>query len=92
MKKVIFLSSCQIFEINIFYGAARIRRFRYSDLVKFTDFKSSLGEGGFGKVYRGELKDGTIVAVKVRSQKFTQETEQFQNEVYIKFIFRIEYN
>ena len=72
----------------------RSPRFKYSDLVKITnnfDSKSFLGEGGFGKVYQGKLKDGTKVAVKLRMPKSNQGPEQFQNEVYNKYIFCMEY-
>ncbi|PON37029.1 Mitogen-activated protein kinase kinase kinase [Parasponia andersonii] len=65
-----------------------IRRFTYAELNTITNkfnYKNNfLGEGGFGKVYLGELKDGnklTKVAVKLRSQKSTQGPEQFENEV-----------
>lgn len=40
-------------------------RFSYSDLCSATkDFSQKLGQGGFGSVYQGLLKDGTKVAVK----------------------------
>ncbi|PON37030.1 Mitogen-activated protein kinase kinase kinase [Parasponia andersonii] len=64
-----------------------IRRFTYEDLKTITnkfDNKKCLGEGGFGKVYLGEVKNGTQVtqvAVKLRSQKSTQGAKEFQNEV-----------
>ncbi|KAL5546177.1 hypothetical protein UlMin_005864 [Ulmus minor] len=46
------------------------RVFAYRELVSATnDFHSSnkLGEGGFGVVYKGRLRDDTVVAVKVLS-------------------------
>ena len=102
MKTVILISLCQILiETNICYGTvirgfknkSSCKRFRYSDLEKITNkFKLPLGGGGFGKVYQGTLKDGTAVAVKLRSQNSTQGTKQFQSEVYTKFIFRMGYN
>ncbi|KAL2247199.1 UNVERIFIED_CONTAM: G-type lectin S-receptor-like serine/threonine-protein kinase SD2-5 [Sesamum indicum] len=40
-------------------------RFSYQELVTATDnFNKKLGEGGFGSVFEGSLKDGTIIAVK----------------------------
>lgn len=44
-------------------------------------FKTMIGEGGFGSVYRGTLPDGQEVAVKVRSATSTQGTREFDNEV-----------
>lgn len=64
------------------------RRFSYSDLKGATDsFNSSLvvGEGGFGTVYRGYLKDspGAAVAVKRLSQYARQGAREFMAELNI---------
>ncbi|KAL3725520.1 hypothetical protein ACJRO7_030532 [Eucalyptus globulus] len=41
-------------------------RYSYSDIKKITNnFKCKLGEGGYGSVYRGILKSGNEVAVKI---------------------------
>ncbi|KAK7271539.1 hypothetical protein RJT34_27514 [Clitoria ternatea] len=40
-----------------------------------------LGEGGFGPVYKGNLEDGTEVAVKRLSKASGQGLEEFKNEV-----------
>lgn len=45
-------------------------------------YKTLIGEGGFGSVYRGILNDGQEVAVKVRSATSTQGTREFENEVH----------
>jgi RIO-like serine/threonine protein kinase len=46
-----------------------------------SNFKTLIGEGGFGAVYRGTLPHGQEVAVKVRSSSSTQGTREFNNEV-----------
>lgn len=42
-------------------------KFTYAELNKVTgNFSEShkIGQGGFGTVYRGKLRDGTVVAIK----------------------------
>ncbi|PAN14501.1 hypothetical protein PAHAL_2G414600 [Panicum hallii] len=46
-----------------------------------SNFKTLIGEGGFGAVYRGTLPHGQEVAVKVRSSSSTQGTREFNNEL-----------
>ncbi|XP_062012874.1 probable LRR receptor-like serine/threonine-protein kinase At1g07650 isoform X1 [Rosa rugosa] len=42
---------------------------------------NKLGEGGFGAVYKGELLDGSFIAVKQLSSKSKQGNHEFVNEI-----------
>jgi hypothetical protein len=51
-------------------------------MEKFTDnFNQSIGQGGFGVVYFGNLEDGTEVAVKMRSESSSHGLDEFLAEV-----------
>ncbi|KFK44804.1 hypothetical protein AALP_AA1G305000 [Arabis alpina] len=45
------------------------------------DQSNKLGEGGFGSVFKGEMSDGTIIAVKQLSSKSCQGNREFVNEI-----------
>ncbi|KAL0656225.1 hypothetical protein Bca4012_076809 [Brassica carinata] len=49
--------------------------------TKNFDEANKLGEGGFGSVFKGELSDGTIIAVKQLSAKSCQGNREFVNEI-----------
>jgi len=56
--------------------------FTYTEIVSITNnFQTIIGEGGFGKVYLGNLKDGRQVAVKLLSQSSRQGYKEFLAEV-----------
>ncbi|KAL6888401.1 hypothetical protein ACP4OV_009427 [Aristida adscensionis] len=63
------------------------KRFRYSELATATSFFSNnqkLGEGGFGSVYRGYLKDMDLhVAIKRVSKGSKQGRKEYVSEVKI---------
>lgn len=65
----------------------QLRRFSLRELQVATDGfspKNVLGRGGFGKVYKGRLEDGSLVAVKRLKEERTPGGElQFQTEVEI---------
>ncbi|WCJ31525.1 G-type lectin S-receptor-like serine/threonine-protein kinase At4g27290 [Euphorbia peplus] len=60
--------------------------FDLSTIVNATDSFSGynkLGEGGFGPVYKGTLKDGQAIAIKRLSKESTQGLDEFKNEVIL---------
>ncbi|XP_073294798.1 serine/threonine-protein kinase CDG1-like [Primulina huaijiensis] len=62
------------------------KKYSYSEIQLATNNFSSdnlLGEGGYGRVYKGELKDGQQIAAKVRKEASTQGFSEFHSEVYV---------
>ncbi|CAI0446940.1 unnamed protein product [Linum tenue] len=60
------------------------RWFSYDELKKCTsNFSGSneLGSGGYGKVYKGVLSDGQIVAIKRAQQESLQGGQEFKTEI-----------
>ncbi|KAH0448608.1 hypothetical protein IEQ34_022408 [Dendrobium chrysotoxum] len=65
--------------------------FKYDDLYEATngfDDSKELGDGGFGAVYKGKLRDGRVVAVKRLYENNYRRVEQFINEVNILSLLR----
>jgi hypothetical protein len=55
---------------NAALKVAGVKAFTFEELADITDqfdAKHVLGQGGYGKVYRGKLRDGQLVAIKVGS-------------------------
>lgn len=57
-------------------------RYSHSDIKRMTKgFREKLGQGGFGSVFKGKLRSGHDVAVKVLSSKTNASGQDFINEV-----------
>ncbi|KAL2623199.1 hypothetical protein R1flu_003404 [Riccia fluitans] len=67
-------------------STAKLQKFSYRQLRKATENFSPterLGQGGFGVVYKGKLKNGKQVAVKKLDTTSLQGEREFQNEVSV---------
>ncbi|CAK9312150.1 unnamed protein product [Citrullus colocynthis] len=63
------------------YSTHTPKRYSYSQLKKITNsFTNKLGQGGFSTVYKGKLRDGCDVAVKLLNES-KENGEEFMNEV-----------
>ncbi|XP_073129931.1 LEAF RUST 10 DISEASE-RESISTANCEUS RECEPTOR-LIKE PROTEIN KINASE-like 1.1 isoform X2 [Henckelia pumila] len=68
---------------SLYFG---IPVFSYTELVEATnnfDSAQELGDGGFGTVYYGKLRDGREVAIKRLYEHNYRRVEQFMNEIKI---------
>ncbi|KAG9159507.1 hypothetical protein Leryth_022758 [Lithospermum erythrorhizon] len=60
--------------------------FSYRELKVATDDFSpanKIGQGGFGSVFKGKLRDGTLVAIKVLSVDSSQGAREFLTEIMV---------
>lgn len=69
-----------------FSGIHNVKLYSYKELSIATDDFSpinKIGEGGFGSVYKGRLKDGKIAAIKVLSAESRQGVKEFLTEIQV---------
>ncbi|XP_020223529.1 cold-responsive protein kinase 1 [Cajanus cajan] len=67
-------------------GIHNVRIYTYKELRNATeDFSpvNKIGEGGFGSVYKGRLKDGKVAAIKVLSAESRQGVKEFLTEINV---------
>ncbi|KAJ3687220.1 hypothetical protein LUZ61_016384 [Rhynchospora tenuis] len=60
------------------------RCFTFEELKKCSGYFSEnneIGQGGYGKVYKGYLTDGVVVAIKRAAQGSMQGAQEFKNEI-----------
>ncbi|KAL5717980.1 hypothetical protein ACHQM5_010927 [Ranunculus cassubicifolius] len=63
------------------YGGLSLQRYTYSEVKRMTSsFGNTLGQGGYGTIFKGKLLDGSLVAVKVLKES-KGNGEEFINEV-----------
>lgn len=70
--------------INVATFERPLRKLTFSQLIEATNGfskESMVGTGGFGEVYRAELKDGTVVAIKKLLQFSFQGDREFTAEM-----------
>ncbi|XP_057511102.1 G-type lectin S-receptor-like serine/threonine-protein kinase SD2-5 [Actinidia eriantha] len=71
----------ELYEIYLDQVPGMASRFSYEELTTMTnDFSTKLGEGGFGSVFEGTLRNGTKIAVK-RLHGLGQVEKSFLSEV-----------
>lgn len=61
-----------------------VKDFNYGELALATnnfDVSAQVGQGGYGKVYKGTLADGTVVAIKRAQEGSLQGEKEFLTEI-----------
>ncbi|KAK6149494.1 hypothetical protein DH2020_017019 [Rehmannia glutinosa] len=67
-------------------GVHNVNLYSYKELkIATNDFSpaNKIGEGGFGSVYKGKLKNGQMAAVKVLSSESRQGVREFLTEIQV---------
>ncbi|KAJ9671488.1 hypothetical protein PVL29_025270 [Vitis rotundifolia] len=86
-RKKVASSTKQTAEVDdVVSGIQNVNRYSYRELrIATQDFSlaNKIGEGGFGCVYKGTLRDGTVVAIKVLSAQSRQGLREFLTELSV---------
>ncbi|KAK7272676.1 hypothetical protein RJT34_29423 [Clitoria ternatea] len=67
-------------------GIHNVKLYTYKQLRNATEdfcLANKIGEGGFGSVYKGRLKDGKFAAIKVLSAESRQGVKEFLTEINV---------
>ncbi|MBA0746025.1 hypothetical protein Gogos_008573 [Gossypium gossypioides] len=71
-------------DLDGFYIPGLPQKFNYEEIELAThNFKTQIGSGGFGAVYKGTLPDKTVVAVKKITNTGTQGKKEFCTEIAV---------
>ncbi|KAE9585150.1 putative protein kinase RLK-Pelle-DLSV family [Lupinus albus] len=80
-------SATQSSEVDIdISDIENVNRYTYKELQIATEGFSpanKIGEGGFGSVYKGKLRNGTLAAIKVLSAESRQGVREFLTEIKV---------
>ncbi|XP_062115068.1 PR5-like receptor kinase [Humulus lupulus] len=75
------------------YAHLNEKRYKFKDVKKMTkSFKEKLGQGGYGEVYKGKLREGRVVAVKLLNasrgdgQEFVNEVESIGRTSHVNIV------
>lgn len=63
-----------------------VKEFTYGEMASATndfDVSTQVGQGGYGRVYRGILADGTVVAIKRAQEGSLQGEREFLTEIQL---------
>ncbi|KAL6199085.1 hypothetical protein ACLB2K_028872 [Fragaria x ananassa] len=67
-------------------GISNLKLYTYKELRNATENfsgENKIGQGGFGSVYKGTLKDGSVAAIKVLSGDSKQGSREFLTEIEV---------